>query len=197
MASNRRKDSASSSGRRGTAAIHRRKDARRISAGEVACTGVHGANRLAGNSLAQSCVFGHRAALAIAAERELKRPRPVTDPEAPLLAESGPSGPALERLRHELRTAMTDGAGPLRDAASLARAEAALQRAEQALGPAPHADHDALELTSMVTVGKLIVGSARLREESRGVHWRADHPDTEPAWAGRRLRVARTAADDV
>ncbi len=166
-------------------------------AGEVACTGVHGANRLAGNSLAQSCVFGHRAALAIAADRERKRPRPVADPEPPLLARSGPSARALQQIRADLRVAMTDGAGPLRDAASLARAEVALRAAEQALGPAPHPDRDAIEVANMVTTGRLIVGSAKLREETRGVHWRADHPTADPAWEGRRLRVARTRSDDV
>jgi L-aspartate oxidase len=163
-------------------------------AGEVACTGVHGANRMAGNSLAQACVFGHRVAVAIAAARERKRTTAGQDPEPPLLAATGPALATLDRARSAIREAMTDGAGPIRDAASLDGAEAALGAVRHRLGTVPHATRDAIELDHMLTVGDLIVRSARLRTESRGVHWRDDHPRPHPDWADRRLRVTRTAA---
>jgi L-aspartate oxidase len=166
-------------------------------AGEVACTGVHGANRMAGNSLAQSCVFGHRAALAVAVARE-RKPTPIgKEPDPPFLTPTGPDPAALARVRAAVRTAMTDGAGAIRNAASLDRASAALAEATRLLGPAPRATRDAVELAHMVVVGELIVSSARLRAESRGVHWREDFPDHSPDWAGRRLRVARSARDST
>jgi L-aspartate oxidase len=162
-------------------------------AGEVASTGVHGANRMAGNSLAQSCVFGHRVALSVAAARERKRTLPTVDPAPLLLAEGGPGSRTLAEVRATLRLAMTDGAGPIRDEASLGRAEAALQAAARTLGTTPHASRDAVELSHLVTVGELIVRAARVRTESRGVHWRSDFPDHSPDWAGRRTRIVRPA----
>jgi L-aspartate oxidase len=154
---------------------------------------VHGANRMAGNSLAQSCVFGHRVALSVAAARERKRTLPTVDPAPLLLAEGGPGSRTLAEVRATLRLAMTDGAGPIRDEASLGRAEAALQAAARTLGTTPHASRDAVELSHLVTVGELIVRAARVRTESRGVHWRSDFPDHSPDWAGRRTRIVRPA----
>jgi L-aspartate oxidase len=161
-------------------------------AGEAACTGVHGANRMAGNSLAQSCVFGHRVALSVAAARERKRDVRESDPAPPLLAASGPSPATLAAARASIRRAMTDGAGAIRDAASLDRAAAALETATRALGTVPAATRESVELAHLLVVGDLVVRSARLRTESRGVHWREDFPDPSPDWSGRRLRIART-----
>lgn len=90
----------------------------------------------------------------------------------------------------DLRRAMTAGAGAIRDAASLDRAAAALATAAEALGTAAPATREALELSHMVEAGGLMVGSARLRTESRGVHWRSDHPAHSADWEGRRIRIA-------
>jgi L-aspartate oxidase len=159
-------------------------------AGEVACAGVHGANRMAGNSLAQSCVFGHRVAAAIARERH--RIPEGADPAAPLIASNGPASETLARTRSALRVAMTEGAGAIRDAASLERARTALEEGTRALGTVPHATRESVELHHLLTVGRLVVASALLRTESRGVHWRDDHPAPVDDWAGRRLRVTRS-----
>jgi L-aspartate oxidase len=116
--------------------------ARLYAAGECACTGVHGANRLASNSLLECIVFGRRAA--IAAVREAP---PATPRRAPALPASEPApDPAL-------REALWRDAGLVRDGAGL----------EQLL-EAPH------------TLVRLIAEGALRREESRGVHFRADHP---------------------
>ena len=161
-----------------------------FAAGEVACTGVHGANRMAGNSLLQSCVFGHRTAIAIADGLD---DRPSSDRAAgdvgaqPDLSGAEPDDPG--RIRAELRVAMSAGAGPVRTADSLDGAAAALDTAAKELGPRPAASRDSIELHHMVRAGRLLVRSARLREESRGVHWRDDFPAHEPRWAGVRLRV--------
>ena len=160
---------------------------RLYAAGEIATTGVHGANRMASNSLAQSCVFGHRAAEAIAAQLRNDRPAATVTEEPPAL-----DGAALEDaagLRADLRMAMSAGCGPVRTAAGLDAAAKALDSFAATLGPTPAPTRDSVELASMVTAGRLFVRSARLREESRGVHWRDDFPSHDPRWEGVRLRV--------
>ena len=156
-------------------------------AGETACTGVHGANRMAGNSLAQSAVFGHRAARSIVAALPA-RPAPAADPPAPVLGPAaGP--PDADVLRSTIRESMTAGAGPVRTEASLRTTAEAIAGVAGRVGPVPAASRDGLELRSAVLVGSLLVRSALLRRESRGVHWRDDAPGHDPAWGDRRLRV--------
>ena len=124
--------------------------ARLYAAGEVACTGIHGANRLASNSLLECLVFGRRAGLAAVAE---------TAPNVPLRApRPAPSEPAPSA---ELRDALWADAGLVRDAAGLER-----------LRGAPH------------TLVRLIAESALMREESRGVHFRVDHPAEDAHFLG-------------
>jgi L-aspartate oxidase len=169
-------------------------------AGEVASTGVHGANRMAGNSLLQSCVFGHRTAqtvLAEVAEAELGAPR------------GGGPAPAsasvdVVDLRRRLRLAMSAGAGAVRSATSLDDAEGTLadlgaeipDRFAKLATEIP-ADPGAVELLHALTVARLILRSARLRQESRGVHWREDHPGHDRRWAGVRLRVQTCGDPDL
>ena len=168
--------------------LHARTSVPRLyAAGETANTGVHGANRMASNSLLQSCVFGHRAAAAIAAQLATTQ-RPSGDVSyPPVLDGQAPDDP--QRLRAELRVALSAGAGAIRSAATLDEAAAALDAAEALLGKTPAPTRDSVELHSMVAAGRLFVRSARLREESRGTHWRSDFPDHDPRWAGVRLRV--------
>ena len=168
--------------------LHARTSVPRLyAAGEVASTGVHGANRMAGNSLLQSCVFGHRAAVAIAAQLAAEGSPAAVAAAAPTLDGELPRDPA--RLRAELRVAMSAGAGPIRTASGLEAAGAALAAAAGLLGKNPAASRDSIELHHMVTAGRLFVRSALLRQESRGVHWRDDFPEHDPRWAGVRLRV--------
>ena len=156
-------------------------------AGEVANTGVHGANRMAGNSLLQSCVFGHRAARAIATQVSAGPLPGDVDGDPPSLDGQLPAD--ATRLRAELRVAMTAGAGAIRTAEGLDLAAAALEAAADTLGKQPAASRESIELHHMVAAGRLFVRSARLREESRGVHWRDDAPGHNPRWSGVRLRV--------
>lgn len=146
-------------------------------AGEVASTGIHGANRLAGNSLAEAMVFGARTAAAV--EHGLTDRRPLGDP--PTLGAPRDEDPAA--VRDELRALMWEHVGPLRSAEGLARARDALADLARRLGPVsgyrPHA-----ELTLAVTAARLLVASAAARPESRGGHQRSDHPGSDPAWAG-------------
>ena len=142
-----------------------------LAAGEVACTGVHGANRLASNSLLEGLVFGAVAAGAMrrwAAERG--RPRGAAPAPAPgAAASAGLSEPAVRDL-------LWRDVGLFRDGPRLSRALATLEAWAAALGPGGRAPADA-RLASIVTVGRLAARAALRREESRGAHYRSDFPE--------------------
>ncbi|MGH2698705.1 MAG: L-aspartate oxidase [Actinomycetota bacterium] len=150
--------------------------------GECACTGVHGANRLAGNSLAEALVFGRRAARAIAGQRA---GRVKAMPEPPLLqGVKLDAGAEWSRLK-DLSSSFL---GIERDAEGLRRAHDEL---EEVARLAPTTDRRLLELRFGARAARLVARAASLRRESRGVHHRLDHPDPDPAWAGVRLRLTR------
>ncbi|MFP5308320.1 MAG: L-aspartate oxidase [Actinomycetes bacterium] len=163
-------------------------------AGEVASTGVHGANRMAGNSLSEALVFGARAAESIAAELAAGAGPDGPLDAPPALAEPTAGAGDLDALRARLRETMWKGAGPVRDDAGLRWCLAELDAIADALGPrADHPDH--VELTSAVTAARLVASSALLRTESRGGHVRDDHPATDPAWGDVHIeRVLRPIA---
>jgi L-aspartate oxidase len=144
--------------------------------GEVACTGVHGANRLASNSLLEGLVFARRIADDIA--RDLP---PQADPVPP----SGDRGWVVDpAVRADLQRAMTRGAGVLRSADSLAATTKELARlAEQRADPR----NAAWEATNLLTVASALVASAQTRRETRGCHWREDFPVAEDEWRGHLL----------
>ncbi|HUQ40633.1 MAG TPA: L-aspartate oxidase [Acidimicrobiales bacterium] len=159
--------------------------------GETACTGVHGANRLASNSLLEGMVFAARVVEAIDAGRDgavaTGAMRAVLDDSADHLDRRKPVEPTsdgddLGKLRDRLQRAMTGGAGVLRDAASLAATRAAVDEVgEAAVGGGP----EALELRNLVEVAGALVDVAVHREESRGAHTRTDFPGTSAAFARR------------
>ncbi len=148
-------------------------------AGEVSSTGLHGANRMAGNSLAEALVFGARAAADIA--RSLTAPAPLVD--RPVLAAATHELADLDALRHELRHRNWAGIGPVREPCGIADTQAWLDQAALRLGPAD-ADPEATELRSALVVSQLIAAAALARHETRGGHVRLDHPDKDPALAG-------------
>ena len=169
--------------------------------GEAACTGVHGANRLASNSLLEGMVFAPRVVQAIddgrdgpvatGAMRSVLEPAPAT---LELAAKTGPSvrkmrpvgngepGDDAEKLRDRLQRAMTADAGVLRSAESLARAEGEIDEIARA---ATDNSQAALELDNLATVADALVMAAAAREESRGAHARTDFPDRSPEFARR------------
>ncbi len=154
-------------------------------AGETACTGVHGANRMAGNSLAQACVVGHRIARTLAAAPP---PRDTAfDPDPPTFARNG--DPNAHALHDGLRRTMSAGAGPIRTGRTLDSSARTLDDLAAAAGPAPAATRASVEVHQALQVARTIVRAARLREESRGVHWRDDIPQRRVEWAGVRLRL--------
>ena len=141
--------------------------------GEVACTGVHGANRLASNSLLEGLVFAGRIGADLA--RELP---PQVDPVA-VEVETGLVHPAG---REELARQMSAGAGVIRTDASLHAAAKALAAAgTERVEPGP----EAWDATNLHTVSSALVAAAVRREETRGCHWREDFPDRDDErWHG-------------
>ncbi len=148
-------------------------------AGEVASTGVHGANRLASNSLLESLVFSARAVEALAGVGESRRlPAPTGTPE------STPAGgrdwaPARARLRE----AMWRGAGIVREEQGLERV-ATLIEEELAVLPDQPPEPEAWELRAMLGTSQLLVEGARFRQESRGAHFRREHPQADDRFLG-------------
>jgi L-aspartate oxidase len=140
---------------------------RLYAAGEAACTGVHGANRLASNSLLEGLVFGARAGRAM---------REVAGTPKPGLARIEWSIPALEEK--QLRCLAWESCGITRDHAGLA--EACLRLESAPMQPTPHPTLEQLERRNIHGVLLLIASAALAREESRGGHFRSDFPYKRP-----------------
>jgi len=167
-------------------------------AGEVACTGVHGANRLASNSLLEGMVFSARVVEAI--ERGKDGPEangvmatilhpvgagPLRVP-APRRAKGAAADVDVTKLRSSLQRGMTVDAGVVRDRDSLRRARAVIERATPSVTPLTPEDW---EHQNLLTVGGAVVVAAAARLETRGAHTRTDHPQTSPAFLRRILVV--------
>lgn len=156
-----------------------------FAAGEVACTGVHGANRLASNSLLECLVFGRRAGAAATRQKAEGRRQHRTmlpilhSPPMDSLEPVSRLPFALEGWRSHLAATMVRSAGPLRDGAGLARGLAELAAWPSQVGPG---EADAITAVNAALTARLIVAGALLREESRGGHFRSDFPQPYDAW---------------
>jgi len=163
--------------------------------GEVACTGLHGANRLASNSLLEALVCAHRAARRVSENRP--PPLHVALPEW----HSGNAHDSDEMVvvSHnwdEIRRLMWDYVGIVRTNKRLRRARSRIARLQEEIQEYYwdfKVHSDLLELRNIAIVAELIIASAMERPESRGLHFNLDYPNADPGWAQRDtvLRKAR------
>lgn len=140
--------------------------------GEVASTGVHGANRLASNSLLEAIVFGARVAADIAAT-----PLPEVDERRNAIHDEAAPRDRDFAIVEELRDLMSANVGVIRDAAGLTGALKSLRRLK--------ARTSDIEIRNMLTTSLMIAAAALVRRESRGAHFRSDHPQPDAAFAHR------------
>jgi len=178
-------------------------------AGEVACTGVHGANRLASNSLLEGMVFGARLAESIVAGEEGPSPTgalgafldggrepvdpgraaPWSVPSVGIRSDVASPWPDVAKTRDQLQRMMIEGAGVVRSAESLNAAGGAVQAIAAAVGPGTPMDRAHGEVVNLVTAATSVLSSATVRCETRGAHARSDYPETSERW---RRRIVHT-----
>ena len=138
--------------------------------GESACTGAHGANRLASNSLLEGLVFGARIADALAIDLPAQE-QPVEDAKTILLD---------PKIVIPLQIAMSEGAGVMRSESSLRKTMQTLQELSKLTSNQPRIE--AWEASNLHLLATAIVRSALERTETRGSHWRSDFPNLSDQW---------------
>ena len=163
--------------------------------GEVSCTGLHGANRLASNSLLEAVVFAHRAFLHISKTYSgVGGPSVAVPPWDPKGARQSNESVIVSHNWDEIRRCMSDYVG-------IVRTDRRLERAEMRIDLISHeideyyrrflVTKDLLELRNIATVAQLIIRCARMRKESRGLHYNIDHPQTDDVHFRRDTVISR------
>lgn len=170
-----------------------------LALGEASCTGVHGANRLASNSLLEGLVFGIEAADRLASNSnrsesgEQAGASAVAAAAAPIGQPSAAPEGTLDGIRQNIQQAMSRDVAVVRDAAGLARAAAFVESSLSILAARPADNRAAWELRNVALAAAAVINGATLREESRGAHFRADYPETNPSLAACHLAFGGTA----
>jgi L-aspartate oxidase len=161
--------------------------------GEVACTGLHGANRLASNSLLEALVCAHRAAENLVANPVAKTKADIP----PWQSGNAHDSDEMVVVSHnwdEIRRLMWDYVGIVRTNKRLQRARARIQLLQEEI-QGYYWDFtvtsDLLELRNIATVAEIIVACALQRPESRGLHYNLDYPQADPAWAQKNSVLSR------
>ncbi|ACI20663.1 L-aspartate oxidase [Thermodesulfovibrio yellowstonii] len=163
-----------------------------FAAGEVACTGVHGANRLASNSLLEGLVYGYRAAHGAIEYVEGSQfdntlfHVSTLEPDKQYIEYS-----EINKMREELRQTMWEKAGVIRCGESLGIARTKITSIYEKVTERFFIDPLAIELKNMTTVGLLITEAALARKNSVGAHYRTDYKEKLPGWE-KHLRIRKT-----
>jgi L-aspartate oxidase len=159
--------------------------------GEVAATGLHGANRLASNSLLEGLALGHRVAQRLTGGLPQRVPSagcaaqsagPPAHPGTPAAGEA--TGEVIGAVIGEVQATMSRHAGVRRRERGLAAAANALERLAEDAGPPAAPDAVSVDAAERVLVARAVVAAASARRESRGCHWRVDHPAPAAAMPG-------------
>jgi len=161
--------------------------------GEVACTGLHGANRLASNSLLEALVCAHRAAQKVL-QRAWPKPDGVIPPWQSGQAHDADELVVVSHNWEEIRRLMWDYVGIVRTTKRLQRAKTRMAHLQEEIQEYYWdflVTSDLLELRNIATVAQLIVECALQRLESRGLHYNLDFPGTDPDWSQRNSIVQR------
>ncbi len=156
--------------------------------GEVASTGVHGANRLASNSLLEGLVFGHRVARAAAAIP----PQKGGKPDILQVKASGKEEAACRAAAEPLQQLMWQHVGLIRRDAGLSQARRQLKQWWPLTGY-NYAEAALNETRNMLIVAAMMVEAAAARRESRGCHYRHEYPDQDPGWAMKHIRFQKSS----
>jgi L-aspartate oxidase len=157
--------------------------ARLWACGETSATGVHGANRLASNSLLEALVYGSRVATDIKSS-----PVPAGTPRLVEYEPFATAAPDQAQATSDLRNVMYSNVGLVRNERGLREALLRISELDAGFG------HAANELRNLLVVGRLVAEAALARPESRGSHYRSDYPQTEEAFAKRSFTRLRTLA---
>jgi L-aspartate oxidase len=160
-------------------------------AGEVSCTGLHGANRLASNSLLEALVYGAHAGAGASAEAAK-----INDSFSALVLENPNARPSTEPLdladiRNSLKSLMWRNCGVRREADGLAEAAENIERWCRYVLPRQFSDPTGWELQNMLLLARLVLSAAQARQESRGSHYRTDFPGADDERWNRHLSWRR------
>lgn len=140
--------------------------------GEVACTGIHGANRLASNSLLEGLVFGRKIARKIASkEKKLNKPEINIEVNYSLNLENEET---LNHMKQQIQETMTKYVGIIRDEQGLKKAAGIINEIHENYNSLEGFSLVKLEVANMLVVARLVIESALERKESRGAHYRSD-----------------------
>lgn len=154
--------------------------------GEAASTGIHGANRLASNSLLEALVFGYRLAASLGREKASEELEALPAGGERQIEKKRPAREVSKSVRRRIQHLMWSKVGLFRSAYPLSKAEKELGSMEALLNYEFN-EPGGWELQNMITLASLVTRAAKLHKESRGCHYRKDYPKSLPEWHCRHL----------